>query len=219
MTLPRLAVLISGRGRNLEALCAAIHRGELAAQIVLVISSRADAPGLAVAQRHHIPTAIIEPSHHPNRAAMDTALMQTLDAAQPDLIALAGYMRILTPDFVLRYLGRLFNIHPSLLPKYPGLNTHARALTQGDARHGASVHFVTPELDGGPVVLQGSVAIQTGDTPDTLSERVMYQVERHIYAPVLHWAATGRLRFTDQQQVQLDGTPLHAPLQLYGYMT
>lgn len=214
MSLPRLAVLISGTGRNLRALCEATQSGELPAQIVLVISSRASAPGLQYAREYGIAHQVIEPKTYVSREDYDDALSAALDAARPNLIALAGFMRILTEGFVRRYQGRLFNIHPSLLPKYPGLGTHAMALKGGDTCHGASVHYVTPELDGGPVILQGSVAIQPDDTPDSLSKRVMEQIELNLYIPVLSWAATGRLHLTDEHIVMLDGEPLRAPLQL-----
>lgn len=214
MSLPRLAVLISGTGRNLKAILDATHAGLIAAEPALVLSSKADAAGLAHALDYGIPTLVLEPGAYPDREAYDAALAAALEHRCADLIALAGFMRILTPEFVRRLRGRLFNIHPSLLPKYPGLRTHARALAAGDAEHGASVHYVTEELDGGPVILRGSTPVQPGDTVETLGERVMQEIELKIYPQALAWAASGRLQLTGTNTVLLDGRELTAPLML-----
>ncbi len=210
-SLPRLAVLISGTGRNLQAIMDAIEAGRIRATLVAVISNRADALGLDRARRAGVPAHVI-PSRGRERADFEHALDECLAAYRPDMVVLAGFMRILGAEFVQRYAGRLLNIHPSLLPKYPGLHTHDRALAAGDRWHGASVHYVTEELDGGPVVLQGRIAIAPGDTADTLAGRVMEEVERHIYPIAVSWLAEGRLRLVDGQ-VWLDGRPLdHPPL-------
>ncbi|MGH8529804.1 MAG: phosphoribosylglycinamide formyltransferase [Nevskiales bacterium] len=211
--LPSLAVLISGKGRNLQAILDACRDGRIAAEPALIVSSRPGAPGLELAQAFGVPTAVLDPVQYQSREDYDAALVTLLERAQADLIALAGFMRILTPDFVRRYSGRLFNIHPSLLPRYRGLGTHAKVLAAGDLRHGASVHYVTDELDGGPVVLQGSSDVVSGDTVEKLAERVMCEVEIRIYPRVLAWAAAGRLKL-QAGKVVLDGRALDAPLQL-----
>ena len=213
MSRPRLAVLISGTGRNLQAILEACRDGRIAAEPALVISNRADAAGLAYAASHGVPTGVLDHRTFAARAGFDTALAEALDDAGADLVALAGFMRILTPGFVSRYGGRLFNIHPSLLPKYPGLDTHARALAAGEREHGASVHYVTNELDGGPVVLQGRVEVRTGESAEQLAERVMQAIEIRIYPRVLAWAAAGRLQL-QSGRIVLDGRVLDAPRQL-----
>lgn len=209
----RLAVLISGTGRNLQAILDACRSGRVAAEPALVISSRPDAAGLEHAAGCGVKTQVLDHRGYRERAEYDTALAQALDAAGADIVALAGFMRILTPGFVARYTGRLFNIHPSLLPKYPGLSTHARALAAGDREHGASVHYVTNELDGGPVVLQGRVEVTAGESVERLAKRVMQAVEIRIYPRVLAWAVAGRLRLEDGKVV-LDDKALDAPRQL-----
>lgn len=209
----KLAVLISGTGRNLQAILDACDDGRIAAEPALVVSSRPGAPGLEHAQARGVPIAALDHREYPQREDYDAALAQLLNRAQADLIALAGFMRILTPAFARSHRGRLFNIHPSLLPNYPGLGTHAKVLAAGDPRHGASVHYVTDELDSGPVVLQGSVAVVHGDTAGKLAERVMREVEVRIYPRVLGWAAAGRLKLEAGTAV-LDGRALDAPLRL-----
>ncbi|HES76474.1 MAG TPA: phosphoribosylglycinamide formyltransferase [bacterium] len=177
----RIVVLISGHGSNLQALIDAQQRDELGGgHIVAVFSNRAEAYGLKRAQQANIPTEHL--SHHDfaEREAFDTALMKRIDNYQPDLIVLAGFMRILTPAFVQHYAGKMVNIHPSLLPKYPGMRTHARAIEAGDQEHGASVHYVTEGVDEGPVILQGRVPILADDTPDTLQQRV-HALEHQLY--------------------------------------
>lgn len=187
----KIVILISGRGSNMQALLEA----KLPCQIVAVISNRADALGLGIAQAHGIATAVVPHKDYPDRAAFDTSLAQTIDAYQPDFVVLAGFMRILTPPFVERYAGRLINIHPSLLPAYTGINTHERALQDGVKIHGCTVHFVTPELDIGPIIIQAAVSVLYNDTVATLSTRVLRE-EHRIYQQALRWLC--------QDQVWLD---------------
>lgn len=207
----RLAVLISGRGSNLGAILDAIAAGRLAAQVVLVLSNRPGAAGLDLAAAAGLTTAVVDHRWYPDRAAFERALVAALDVAHPDLLVLAGFMRVLTADFVHRYRGRLINIHPSLLPAFAGLDTHARALAAGVAEHGASVHFVTAAVDGGPLIAQIRVPVLAGDTPDTLAARVLL-AEHQLYPLVISWHAAGRL-VLDGDTVQLDGLPLAAPVQ------
>lgn len=209
---PRLAVLISGAGRNLQAIIDAVGSGRIDAEIAAVISNRADAGGLIRARQAGIDTLCIPHQEYASREAFDAALEEALTDLNPDIIALAGFMRVLGAGLVRRHEGRMLNIHPSLLPAYPGLNTHQRAIDAGDAWHGASVHFVIPELDSGPVVLQGRVAIRPGDNAAVLAERVMREVEQHIYPEVLAWLAQGRLQYLNGRAL-LDGEPLTSPRQ------
>ncbi|WP_353085851.1 phosphoribosylglycinamide formyltransferase [Stenotrophomonas sp.] len=206
----RLAVLASGRGSNLQAITAAIAAGQLDAQVVAVLSDKPDAPALlqvAAEQRW-----ARSPKDFVDRAAFDAALGDALAGFAPDWVVCAGYMRILGQAFVARFDGRLVNIHPSLLPLYKGLHTHARALEAGDAEHGASVHFVVPELDAGTVLAQARVAVQTGDTAETLAQRVL-AVEHPLLIASLALLVSGRV--TEQAgQLQLDGHPLFSPLRL-----
>ncbi len=209
----RLVVLISGTGRNLQAILDAVSSGRIQARTVAVISNRPDAQGLLRAQAAGVTTEVVDHKAFESREAFDQALAERIEQYQPDLIALAGFMRILSDAFVKRFEGRMFNIHPSLLPKYRGLHTHQRALEAGDNRHGASVHYVTAELDGGPVVLQGSIDIRPGDNAEILADRVMQEVELHIYSQVLAWAAAGRIRLT-KEGLAFDGQIMDAPLQM-----
>ena len=188
--LPRLVVLISGRGRNLQAIVDATRSGRLRAEVALVLSNRSDAAGLDYARAAGIPTQVIRHQDHADRASFDAQMLAVIEPLQPALVVLAGFMRILTPRFIRAFQGRLVNIHPSLLPLYPGLNTHARALQAGDTEHGASVHWVTEELDGGPVIAQGRVRIEAGDTPETLGQRVLEDVEVRLYPDVLQQLLT-----------------------------
>lgn len=187
-----IAVLISGNGSNLQAIIEAIPRDNINARIEVVISDQLAAKGLQRAQHVNISTAFIDPSEYQSRAEFDTALQGLLDEYAVQLIVLAGFMRILTDKFVLHYSGRLINIHPSLLPKYRGLNTHQRVLDEGEKYHGASVHFVVPELDAGPIILQQSVEVTAQDTRDSLQNKV-HQIEHIIYPRVIHWFTAGRL--------------------------
>lgn len=208
----RIAVLISGRGSNMRALLDARREGRLAGEIVLVASNRRSAAGLAVAGAEGIPTATLDPAAYADRAAYDRALFERVAAARPDLVVLAGFMRILDPAVVAPWEGRMINIHPSLLPKYPGLHTHERALAAGEALHGASVHYVTAELDGGPVIAQAELAVRAGDTPASLAERLLPREHRLLVACV-DAIARGRVRL-HAGQVECDGAPLVTPLQL-----
>jgi len=203
-----VVVLISGSGSNLQALIDGIADGGIPARIGAVISNRADAYGLIRAQNADIATAVLDHKAFEGREAFDAALIETIDAHQPDLVVLAGFMRILTPAFVRHYAGRLLNIHPSLLPRYKGLHTHQRALEAGDTEHGCSVHFVTEELDGGPLVVQAVIPVQAGDSPELLAKRVQIG-EHHIYPLAVRWFAEGRLHL-GPQGAELDGVLLPA---------
>lgn len=219
----RLVVLISGSGSNLQAILDACGQGAgrrpaadqaepLAARVVGVLSNRADAYGLTRAASAGVATATLAHTDHASREAFDTAMSAVIDAWRPDVVVLAGFMRILSAGFVERYAGRLLNIHPSLLPKHKGLHTHQRALEAGDREHGCSVHYVTPELDGGPVLAQGVLAVRADDTPETLAARV-HTLEHRAYPAVLGWLAQGRLQYRDEQP-WLDGQPLTRPVRL-----
>ncbi len=203
-----IAILISGRGSNMEALAEACASGALAARVAVVIADRGGAPGLDAARARGLETRALV--HRGERSAFEHELGAALERHRPGAVALAGFMRVLSAEFVARYLGRMFNIHPSLLPKYRGLDTHRRVLAAGDAVHGASVHFVTPELDAGPVVLQSQVAVAPGDTEATLAARVL-ATEHVIYPRALGWFADRRLAWRDGA-AWLDGRRLMAPL-------
>jgi len=198
----RLAILISGRGSNMEALASACESGVLAARVAVVIADRGGAAGLDAARARGLETAALV--HRGERGIFERELGAALERHRPDAVALAGFMRVLSAEFVARYLGRMFNIHPSLLPKYRGLDTHRRVLAAAETVHGASVHFVTPELDAGPVVLQSQVAVAT------LAARVL-ATEHVIYPRALGWFADGRLAWRDGA-AWLDGRRLTAPL-------
>ena len=202
----RIVVLISGNGSNLQSLIDACERNEIQADIRCVISNKPEAFGLQRAGNAGIPVAVIDHRQYSSRETFDSELMRAIDAHAPDVVVLAGFMRILTTGFVLHYRGRLLNIHPSLLPKYPGLHTHRRALDAGDAEHGATVHFVTEELDGGPAILQARIAIGAHDTEQSLASRLLQQ-EHVIYPLAVRWFVEGRLRL-DHNRVLLDGKPL-----------
>jgi phosphoribosylglycinamide formyltransferase-1 len=203
-----LAVLISGSGTNLQAIMDAQKAGTLDAEIAVVFSNRASAAGLERAAQAGIPTASLDHRDYPDREQFDQAMIEVLTPYAPDTVVLAGFMRILSAVFVRHYAGRLINIHPSLLPKYRGLNTHARALEACDSEHGCSIHFVTEELDGGPLIAQAPIAVHANDTVDSLSKRVQ-QREHLLYPQVLQWRAQDRLALTDNGVV-LDGKPLPA---------
>ena len=210
--LPSIVVLISGGGSNLQAIIDATQVGRIRGKITAVISNKADAYGLERANKANIPTRILDHREYQDRESFDAALGDLIEEFQPSLIILAGFMRILTEDFVRRFEGRMLNIHPSLLPKYRGLHTHKRALEAGDDIHGASVHFVTPELDGGPAILQAEVPIIEGDTPESLASRVLEQ-EHVIYPLVASWFTDGRVRL-DGSGVVFDDKLLQQPLKL-----
>ena len=200
----RIAVLLSGRGSNFQSILSASQSGTLGGEIALVISNRPGAGGLDIAREVGIATALIDHQAYATREAFDADLAGALESQLPDLIVLAGFMRILTSEFVSRFAGRLMNIHPSLLPLYPGLHTHQRALDAGDTHAGATVHYVTGELDGGPPVLQAKVAVQPGDNADSLAARVL-QVEHEIYPTAIEWHLSERLQFRSGT-LYLDGT-------------
>ena len=202
----QIAVLLSGRGSNFESLLASSRAGSLGGDIGLVISNRPAAGGLRIAQDAGIETALIDHQQHPSREAFDRDLAGAIDSISPDLVVLAGFMRILTPEFVARFTGRLMNIHPSLLPLYPGLHTHQRALDNGDSYAGATVHYVTGELDGGPPVLQARVPVNSGDDADTLAGRVL-EIEHRIYPVAVNWHLTDRLTWQDGNLLK-DGLPV-----------
>jgi phosphoribosylglycinamide formyltransferase-1 len=191
-----IVILISGRGSNMEAVVRAAQAEQWPARIAAVISNKADARGLEFAASHGIATAVVPNKDYPTREAFDAALQEVIDSFQPHLVVLAGFMRILTPGFVAHYAGRMLNIHPSLLPLFPGLHTHEAALASGLAQHGATVHFVTAELDHGPMVDQVAVPILPGDTPDTLSARVLEQ-EHKLYPRAIRWFIEDRLTVED----------------------
>lgn len=206
-----LVVLISGSGSNLQAIIDEAANG-LPVEIRAVISNKANAYGLERAKRANITTRVIDHKAYADRESYDQALGDLIDSYLPKLVVLAGFMRILTPALVARFHGRMLNIHPSLLPAYRGLHTHQRALEAGDKIHGASVHFVTEELDGGPVVLQAEVPILADDDEETLAARVLTR-EHVIYPTVIRWIAEGRLEVADNRVV-MDGKPLQQPMML-----
>ena len=208
-----VVVLISGRGSNLNAIIDAQNAGELPIEIRAVISNRPDAGGLQRPALAGIRTIVIDHACHNNRTAFERALRMTIDAFQPALVVLAGFMRILSPAFVQHYQGRMLNIHPSLLPEFPGLNTHQRALEAGCREHGASVHFVTEETDGGPVALQVRVPVHDDDTAESLARRVLEQ-EHRIYPLAIRWFAEQRLALDRNGRILFDGKPLLQPKQL-----
>jgi phosphoribosylglycinamide formyltransferase 1 len=188
----KLVILISGRGSNMEAIIRACAHEGWAAQIAAVIANRPDAAGLEFAASHGIATAVVDHRQFSGRDSFDAALAQTIDSFAPDLVVLAGFMRVLTPAFVDHYAARMLNVHPSLLPSFPGLKTHQQALEAGVRLHGASVHFVTSQLDHGPIVAQAAVPVETGDTPAMLAERVLAS-EHIIYPRAVRWFVEGRL--------------------------
>jgi len=205
-----IVVLISGRGSNLRAIAEQADRGGLPVEIRAVVSDQPAASGLAWSAERGLPTAVLQPKDFPDRAAYGHALADLVAGFDPRLVVLAGFMRILDASFVDRFAGRLLNIHPSLLPRYRGLHTHRRALEAGDREHGASVHFVTRELDGGPVVLQAWVAVEPDDDEDRLAARVLAQ-EHRIYPQCIEWFARGRLEQRDGA-AWLDGRRLDTPV-------
>jgi phosphoribosylglycinamide formyltransferase-1 len=200
-----VVVLISGRGSNLQAIIDAAGDADSPFAISAVISNRPQAAGLARARRANIATRVVDHSAYANRESFDAALAEVIDAYQPGLVVLAGFMRVLTADFVARYERRLINIHPSLLPEFPGLDTHQRAIDSGAREHGATVHFVTAALDSGPLIAQARVAVQAGDDAEALAARVLAE-EHRILPRAIRWFAEGRLA-VDGGRVLLDGKP------------
>ena len=198
-----VVILISGRGSNMEVFLEASSRGLLNGTIVRVISNRPDAQGIVTANKRGIATAVIDHKNFETREAFDAALAEQVASAHPDVIVLAGFMRILTPVFIDRFLGKLVNIHPSLLPKYTGLNTHQRAIDAGDSEAGATVHYVTNELDGGPAILQARVTIEEIDTAESLASKVL-AVEHRIFPEAVNWHLQGRVMHAEHG-AYLDG--------------
>ncbi len=192
----KIVVLVSGEGSNLQAVIDACRDGKIPARIAAVFSNRAEAYGLQRAAQAGLPAHALNPKDYPDRAAFDRALMACIDEHRPDAVILAGYMRILSPAFVGHYAGRLLNIHPSLLPRYPGLHTHRQVLANGDSEHGTSVHFVTEELDGGPVILQAKVPVFPEDDEAGLIARIKTQ-EHAIYPLVIGYLLQNRLALRD----------------------
>jgi phosphoribosylglycinamide formyltransferase-1 len=207
-----IVVLISGGGTNLQAIIDAAEK-DLPVDIKAVISNKADAYGLERARNAGIPTAVLKHRQFPDRESFDAALMKLIDSYRPQLVLLAGFMRILTPEFVSHYHGRMLNIHPSLLPDFQGLHTHQRALEAEAEKHGASIHFVTEELDGGPIIIQASVPVLPDDDAEKLASRVL-EKEHIIYPLAVRWLAEGRLSLNADDQVVLDGNVLTNPVQL-----
>ncbi|KVL14877.1 phosphoribosylglycinamide formyltransferase [Burkholderia sp. MSMB1826] len=196
----KLVILISGRGSNMEAIARACAQERWPAEVAAVIANRPDAAGLAFAASHGVATAVVDHRSFDGRDSFDAALAAEIDRFSPDLVVLAGFMRILTPAFVRRYEGRLLNIHPSLLPSFKGIHTHQQALDAGVALHGASVHFVIPELDSGAIVAQGAVPVRAGDDAAALARRVL-AVEHVLYPRAVRWFVDGRLRLENGRAV------------------
>ena len=192
----RVVILISGRGSNMRALLEA----GLPVEFACVISNKAEAAGLDIAAEHGVPTAVVDHRLHPDRTEFDTALAAEIDRHKPDLVILAGFMRVLTDDFVRHYENRLINIHPALLPSFPGLNTHKRALAAGVKLHGCTVHYVTAEVDSGPIIAQAAVPVLAADTPETLATRVLRQ-EHRLFPLAVRWLAENRVRVRDDGTV------------------
>ena len=201
-TMRSIVILISGRGSNMEAIVRTAQAEKWPVSIAAVISNRTDSAGLEFARRHGIATAVVANKDYPTREQFDTALRAAIDVFAPDLVVLAGFMRILTTPFVEHYAGRMLNIHPSLLPSFPGLATHRQALAAGVRLHGATVHFVTPDLDHGPIVAQVAVPVRDTDSEETLAERVLEQ-EHLIYPRAVRWFVEGKLSL-DGNRVRLD---------------
>jgi phosphoribosylglycinamide formyltransferase-1 len=211
----RLVVLISGRGSNLQAILDQASSGELPVEVAAVISNRPGVHGLERARQAGVPALELDHKLFPDRPEFEAALIDLIDHYRPDLVILAGFMRVLTPGFTEHYQGRIFNIHPSLLPKFRGLHTHERAIAAGETVHGASIHFVTAELDGGPVIVQARVPVLPDDDPDTLAARVLER-EHRLYPQAIRWFAEGRLGL-DGKRVLFDGKPMAEPLRLENF--
>ncbi|MEF2551848.1 phosphoribosylglycinamide formyltransferase [Aurantimonas sp. A2-1-M11] len=202
----RIAILISGRGSNMSALIAACMDPNYPGQIAGVVSNRADAPGLDTARRYDIPAVAVDQTKFGDRAAHEAAMIRALDDLAPDVVCLAGYMRLLSADFVRRYEGRLINIHPSLLPLFPGLDTHKRAINAGMRIHGCTVHFVTDRMDEGPIVAQAAIAIVPGDTPERVGERLL-RAEHRLYPHALKLVLDGIVRMSNGRAIVKPAPP------------
>ncbi len=206
----KTAILISGSGTNLQAFIDAVEQGTLELNLCVVFSNNPNAPGLERAEKAGIPTTCIQHNDYPDRESFDEALIAELDRFKPDLLVLAGFMRILSTRFVTHYCGRILNIHPALLPAYPGLNTHQRVLESGDAWHGSTVHFVTEKLDAGPRILQGRLAVKPGESAEELALRVQ-AVEHQIYPQAAAWVGSGKVVFRSGECWR-DGKQSDAPV-------
>ncbi|MEL7186791.1 MAG: phosphoribosylglycinamide formyltransferase [Pseudomonadota bacterium] len=206
----RTAILISGSGTNLQAFIDAVTKDDLDLDIAVVLSNDPKAYGLERAENAAIPTACLQHGDFPDREAFDRAVIGELDRWQPELLILAGFMRILSPAFVKHYEGRILNIHPALLPKYPGLNTHQRVIDAGEEWHGSTVHFVTEKLDGGPLILQGRLRIDPSESADELMKRVQ-AVEHQIYPLAASWFGSGKVQFRDGE-TWIDGQRAKGPV-------
>jgi len=202
--LKRIVIVISGRGSNMEA----IVKAGLPTEVARVVSSRADAPGLATARALGVPVEVVDHRDFPGREAFDAALGAAIETQRPDVVALAGFMRILTPAFVARFRGRMLNIHPSLLPAFPGLRTHVRALEAGVRIHGCTAHFVTEQVDGGPIVIQAAVPVLPQDSAEALAARVLAE-EHRIYPEAIRWLLEGRVRLAGER-AELQDVPAPA---------
>jgi phosphoribosylglycinamide formyltransferase 1 len=198
VTIKSIVILISGHGSNMRALLEA----DLPCRVAAVISNRVDAPGLEIAKQHGITTRVVTHRNHPDRESFDSELAICIDSYRPDLVVLAGFMRILTPQFVARYQNKLINIHPSLLPAYSGLNTHARALQDGVKIHGCTVHFVTSDVDHGPIIIQAAVPVLMDDTPATLAARVLHQ-EHRIFPQAIRWFCNDDISLSADGKVRM----------------
>lgn len=206
----KTAILISGSGTNLQAFIDAVDSGRLNLDLAVVFSNNPEAYGLQRAKQAHIPAACVPHGDFPDRKSFDAAVIENLDRFAPELLILAGFMRILTPAFVAHYAGKILNIHPALLPLYPGLSTHQRVIDAGEKWHGSTVHFATEKLDGGPLILQGRIAVNHGESTAALATRVQ-AVEHQIYPEAAGWVASGRVEFRNGQ-TWMDGKPAHEPV-------
>ncbi len=209
----RIAVLISGRGSNMQSIVNACQSGKIDAEIACILSNNPDAKGLKFAHESNLNTVILDHQDFSNRALFDTRLIEELNKFSPDLIILAGFERILTPEFVHSFAGKILNIHPSLLPKYPGRNTHERVLETNEKQHGASVHFLIEELDAGPVIIQSIVDIKADDTPDLLASRVRC-TEHIIYPEAISWIVNNQI-YTDGERCFYRGSVMIKPAKWY----
>lgn len=199
----RFVILISGQGSNMTAIARACMAGSCLADVVAVISNKAEATGITWAHEQGIATEVVSHKDFPSREAFDARLAETIEKYSPDYVLLAGFMRVLTPRFVERFSTKLINIHPSLLPSFPGLHTHAQAIATGVQAHGCTVHFVTPILDHGPVIAQGVVPVYAGDTPESLASRVL-SIEHQVYTQVAIWLSEGRVHLLPDHRVAVD---------------
>jgi phosphoribosylglycinamide formyltransferase-1 len=208
-----VVILISGRGSNLQAIIDKTSSGELPVEIRAVISNRPDATGLRLAGQAGLETRVIDHTDYADRETFDRALQACIDSYRPGLVVLAGFMRILTPGFVHHYQGRMLNIHPSLLPEFPGRNTHQRAIDAGKREHGASVHFVTEDIDGGPVLLQARIPVRESDNAASLAERVLRE-EHRLFPLAIRWFAQGRIFLDENGRIRMDEKLLDQPVLL-----